>query len=119
MQVLQMELELESDIQVIGVAETAGNAIDKIIEHNPDVVLVDTDIYGNGGIAAARELKKAAPDIPVIILSLNDDRTIRHEAREVGAAAFVLKQTNLSVLLGAIRQVVVPSHPDAPGAIAG
>jgi DNA-binding NarL/FixJ family response regulator len=104
MQVLQMEIELESDIQVIGGVESKDGAIGDIIKKHPDVVLVDTDLPGKGGIAAARELKEAAPNIPIIILSLNDDRNIRREAREVGAVAFVLKATNLSTLLNAIRQ---------------
>ena len=110
MQVLQMEIELESDIQVIGGVEFKGGAIEDIINKHPDVVLVDTDLPGEGGIGAARELKEAAPNIPVIILSLNGDRNIRREASDVGAAALVLKATNLSTLLNAIRQAASQAH---------
>ncbi|MCK6584757.1 MAG: response regulator transcription factor [Anaerolineales bacterium] len=100
---LRMRLSLESDFQIVGEARDGREALEIIPRLKPDVVIMDMEMPGMDGLAAARALKTLAPDCRVIILTIHDDETSRKQAREAGAAGFVSKHADDIVLLNAIR----------------
>jgi len=103
-QVIKMQLELETDLKVIGEADNGPAGICLAPQLDPDVVLVDLDLPEMDGIATAHKLHAIAPQIPVILLSLTDNGATRTQAREAGAVDFVAKQANPTTLFAAIRQ---------------
>ncbi len=103
---LKMRIALEPDLEVIGETGDATEAIPLARALRPDVVLMDVEMPGMGGIVATAALRATAPHVAVVILSLYDDARTRARAREAGAAAFVAKHQAKTELLATIRRVV-------------
>jgi DNA-binding NarL/FixJ family response regulator len=100
---LKMRLGLEEDLEVVGEAGKAEEAIPLARALHPDVVLMDVEIHGMSGLEAIERLRAAVPHVAVVIFTLRDDAATRERARASGAAAFVAKHRTEEVLLAAIR----------------
>lgn len=103
---LQMQLALESDFQVVGETSDGPTALQRILELQPDVVLLDIDMPGMDGFAVLQALRRMESAVPIVILSIQDDPVSRQRALELGAAEFVEKQASGSELFSAIRRSV-------------
>lgn len=104
-QALRHLLESEDDIRVIGEASD-GRAIQTLVEQQqPDVILMDINMPGIDGVTATRELKSQLPDVRIIILTMfsEDGHVIR--AVRAGADAYLLKNSESSKVVDAIRAV--------------
>jgi DNA-binding NarL/FixJ family response regulator len=102
---LKMRLALEEDLEVVGEARDAAEAIPRASALRPDVVLMDVDMPDADGIMGIEKLRTAAPESAVVILTLRDDAATRERIRVAGAAAFVAKHQTEETLLVAIRRV--------------
>jgi len=102
---LKMRFALEPDLEVVGEAGDATEAISLAQTLRHDVVLMDFDVSGIDGILAIAMLRQVAPHSTVVIFTLYDDASTRARAREAGAAAFVAKHQTEETLLAAIRGV--------------
>ncbi len=100
---LKMRFALEADLEVVGEAGDAAEAIRQARALRPDVALIDVEIPGDGGIAAIESLRTASPRGVVVVFTLRDDAATRERARTSGATAFVAKHRTEEVLLAAIR----------------
>lgn len=104
-QALRHMLEAESDIDVVGEAGD-GRAIQTLVEQQqPDVILMDINMPGIDGVTATRELKSQLPGIRIIILTMfsEDGHVIR--AVRAGADGYILKNSDSSRVIDAIRTV--------------
>jgi DNA-binding NarL/FixJ family response regulator len=101
-----MRFALEEDLEVVGEAGDTAEAISLAGALRPDVILMDMEITGYGGIVAIERLGTAAPHSAVVIFSLRDDAATRERAKGAGAAAFVAKHRTEEMLLAAIRGAV-------------
>jgi CheY-like chemotaxis protein len=106
---LRMRLTLEDDVVVAGEAADGEAAVAEAERLRPDVVLMDVEMPGSGGIAACRRITEALPGTPVIMLSLYDDTPTRQLAHLAGAQAFIAKHEIDRVLLAAIRAAAGPA----------
>ncbi|HYP58808.1 MAG TPA: response regulator transcription factor [Thermomicrobiales bacterium] len=102
---LEMLLALESDVTIVGTAQTAQEAIALAHALQPDIIVMDVRLPGIDGIAATRALGQDLPSGKVVILSLYCDPETRRLAAEAGAQAFVAKHDMTQSLLATIRQV--------------
>jgi two-component system response regulator DevR len=93
----------QPDMQVVGEASTAAEAVHAVEKGKPDVVLMDIRLPGEGGIDATRQVTSRFPGSKVVMLTsfADDDLVIR--AINAGAAGYVLKQVGNEELLRAIR----------------
>ena len=98
-------LELEDNIDVIGQAGNGEEAIEKILEYRPDVVLLDINMPKMNGIDVLRRLKDLGANSKIIMLTIHKDREYLLEAMKIGADGYVLKDTDAEGLLRAIRAV--------------
>ncbi len=97
-------LQLDEGIEVVGEAETGQDALAEADLKRPDVVLMDIRIPGMDGIEATRRLKKAFPDMDIIMLTSYADEYVP-EAIEAGASGYLLKSVDYNELSQAIRAV--------------
>ncbi|MBO0876543.1 MAG: response regulator transcription factor [Pseudonocardia sp.] len=102
---LRMRLGLEPDLLVVGEAESGAQVRGLIDSLHPDVVLMDVEMPGPGGLDAMAVVHAMHPALPVVILSFHDDIETRARAWVAGAAAFVAKHELEPVLLRTIRAV--------------
>jgi DNA-binding NarL/FixJ family response regulator len=104
---LRMRFALEPDLEVVGEAGDATEAISLARSLRPAVVLMDVEMSGMDGISAIAALRRVASHSTVVIFTLYDDAAMRARAREAGAAAFVAKHQTEEALLAAIRRAAV------------
>jgi DNA-binding NarL/FixJ family response regulator len=111
---LRIAMEQEADIQLIGEASDGFSAVEKIRANPPDVALIDVDMPGMSGIRVIRVLRKAFPEMKILILSTYDDESYVHGAMQAGADGYVLKCVEVAELVRIIksfcegREVVSP-----------
>jgi len=98
-------LEGESDIEVIGEAQTGRQAVEMTRKLRPAVVVMDIAMPLLNGLEATRQIRKAFPSTKVIILSAHSDDAYVDQAIAIGAVGFLLKQTSSHNLSEAIREV--------------
>jgi DNA-binding NarL/FixJ family response regulator len=94
---------LESEFEIVGSAGDGRAMLDMALQLRPDVVLLDVTLPVLNGLEAARRLKKKAPSISIIFLTMNEDRELAAEALRIGAAGYVLKTSAASEVCQAIR----------------
>lgn len=103
---LNLLLNAQSDMIVIGEAAEGNEALLKIPKVNPDVVIMDLSMpNGRDGLPTTNELIQNFPDMKVLILSMHDDPDSLFRALKAGASGFLLKSSLGEELAMAIRQV--------------
>ncbi|MEJ7606880.1 MAG: response regulator transcription factor [Bryobacteraceae bacterium] len=98
-------ISAEADLEVVGEAANGNDAVDKAIESNPDVVLMDIGMPGLSSFEATRQIKKNRPEAKVLFLTMYDDEDYLVEGMEVGANGYVLKDSPALQLVAAIREI--------------
>ena len=102
---LRLLIDREESMVVIDEAADANEAIFRVIEHKPDVLLIDVTLPGESGIEAIPKLLAASPDTKILVLSMHDDPRYVREAFAAGASAYVLKEAADAEVVAAIREV--------------
>ena len=103
---LMMLINAQKDMKVIGEAADGNEGIAKSLELNPDVVLMDlSKPHGRDGFSATSELKKTAPKVNILILTMHDDDEYLFRSLKAGATGYILKSAPSEDLLKAIRTV--------------
>ncbi|OLR93178.1 response regulator [Actinokineospora bangkokensis] len=98
-------LETDPGLEVVAEAADGRAAVDAVLRHRPDVVLLDVRMPGLDGLAAAAELHRGAPATAVVILTTFGDDEHIARALGVGASGFLLKAGDPRELLAAVRAV--------------
>jgi two-component system response regulator NreC len=102
---LRLLIDREESMVVVDEAADANEAIFRVMEHKPDVLLIDVTLPGESGIQAIPKLLAASPDTKILVLSMHDDPRYVREAFAAGASAYVLKEAADSEVVAAIREV--------------
>ncbi len=111
---LQMVLDAEPDIEVVGEAADGHQALDRAQELMPDVVLMDVRMPRRSGIEATREIRDALPHVRIIMLTVSDEEADLYEAIKAGAAGYLLKEVSTDEVPEAIRSVVAGQSRISP-----
>jgi two-component system, NarL family, response regulator NreC len=98
-------LDGESDLAVVGEAANACDALAKVRELRPDVVLMDIGMPGLSSFEAARVIEKSFPQTRLIFLTMYEDEEYLLQCLDVGASGYVLKDAPALRLLNAVREV--------------
>lgn len=102
---LRMLLDAEEDIETVGEAGDAREAIFEARSTKPDVVLMDVVLGEKSGIEVTPELLHEQPQAKVLVLSMQDDPRYVREAFAAGASGYVLKEAADTELVSAVREV--------------
>lgn len=95
-------LRMEPDIELCSEASSGEEALLKVVQATPDVVLMDIRMPGMGGIEATRKIKQLSPQIKVIILTVYSEQYLA-QAMEAGAQGYILKDIKREELVKAVR----------------
>ncbi len=98
-------LEKVPDIEMVGEAGEGGEAVAKVKQLIPDVVLMDITMPGMGGLEATRQIKQKYPRVKVLILTIHETNQYLSQMLQAGASGYVVKTTATSELISAIRTV--------------
>lgn len=98
-------LELEKDITVVAQASNGSEAVLMAREYKPDVILMDINMPGTGGLQAINDIRTEKMNSRIIVLTIHEDREYLIKTLQMGAEGYVLKDAEPSVLLDAIRSV--------------
>lgn len=101
-------LELLSNdptIEIVGEASTGREAVERACRLAPDVVLMDVRMPDVDGIAATRELSRAAPGVRVLILTTFEQDDYVFGALRAGASGFLLKRARPEELIAAVHTI--------------
>ncbi|MGZ4030990.1 MAG: response regulator [Tumebacillaceae bacterium] len=114
---LSMLINAQPDMEVIGTAADGGEAFQKALELQPDIVLMDLSMPpGENGLSATTRLRDAAPNISILVLTMHDDEEYLFRVLQAGASGYILKSAPDQDLLTAIRTVKSGAaylHPSA------
>jgi DNA-binding NarL/FixJ family response regulator len=102
---LRLLIEREEGLIPVDEAANASEAIYRMIEQKPDVLLIDVTMPGESGIDAIPRLLAGSPSSKVLVLSMHDDPRYVRDAFAAGASGYVLKEAADAELVAAIRHV--------------
>jgi two-component system NarL family response regulator len=102
---LDRVLDDEPDIQVVGEAADGVEAISRVRELTPDIVIMDVRMPRASGIEAARTIRAVAPETKVIMLTVSDLEEDLYEAVKAGVNGYLLKEVAIPEVADAVRAV--------------
>ncbi len=102
---LDMVVDAEPDIEVVGEADNGADAATIAIERTPDVVLMDVRMPRRSGIEACMAIKEAAPSTKIVMLTISDEEGDLYDAIKAGASGYLLKEIPIDEVAAAIRAV--------------
>ena len=102
---LEMVLQGEPGLELVGQASDGQEAVQIVSEVVPDVVLMDIRMPKMNGIEAARQMKDVAPSAKIVILTISDEDDDLFEAIRAGASGYLLKDIPLDELADSVRAV--------------
>jgi len=112
---LAVIIDRQEDMRIVGQAADGAEAIERVQEARPDVLLLDVRMPTLDGIATTRALRAQGFErLAILMLTTFDLDEVVYEALRAGATGFVLKDTPREQLLGAIRASVAGEAPLAP-----
>jgi DNA-binding NarL/FixJ family response regulator len=98
-------LDAEDDLEVVGEASTAEEALSRIPATRPDVAVLDVRLGEGSGVEVCRDVRSAHPEIHCLMLTSYADDEALFDAIMAGAAGYVLKQVRGGELVAGIRRV--------------
>jgi DNA-binding NarL/FixJ family response regulator len=96
---------LRPDCDVVAAVSTGADAVDAVIMHRPDMLVVDLMMPDLDGLEVCRRVKRAVPETDVVIVTAFDDTPVRTVAMQAGAAAFVPKPEAAGTLVKTIHGI--------------
>jgi len=103
---LIMVLESEDGIEVVGEAEDGDDAIARVGDLAPDVILMDVRMPRVTGIEATRSIAEAVPTAKILMLTVSDEEDDLYEAIKAGATGYLLKEISIEEVATAVRAVM-------------
>ena len=104
---LRSLLEMESDFDVVGEADSCDDALIVFKELEPDLVITDIGLPGRSGLTLIPELKELKPSIRILVLTAHCNEEYVRAALESGADGYVLKDASREELIAGIRTVML------------
>src|SRR5215213_2638201 len=102
---LKLIVNAEEAMEVVGEAGNGREVIELAKRLQPDIVLMDISMPELNGMVATAKLKRILPEIKILVLTRHSDDAYLKELMEAGASGYMLKQSAVGELIGAIRTV--------------
>ena len=103
---LQVRLQREPGVEILAEAADGETAIDLAKQQQFDLVLLDIGLPGLGGLETCRQLKQSYPQLPILVLTSRNDRSLIVRLVTAGAQGYCLKGVAAETLILAMRSVI-------------
>ena len=102
---VRTDLESTGSVEIVGEASDGGEGIELALDKMPDVVLMDLQMPTVPGVEATRQIRDAAPNVKVLVLSASAEESHVLEAVKAGASGYLLKSSTSQELVDAVTRV--------------
>jgi two-component system, NarL family, response regulator NreC len=102
---LEMLINAQNDMEVVGQADSGREAVRQVKDRDPDIAVMDVSMPDMGGAEATEQIKRECPRVRVLALTRHDDQGYLRRLLRAGAAGYVLKISAADDLINAIRIV--------------
>ena len=99
-------LSQEENLRIVGLARTGQAALDLVLKHHPNIVIMDVTMPVMNGIEATKRIHASMPDIKILALSMHADKRFIAEIIKAGASGYALKEGSSAEFIEAIHIVV-------------
>jgi DNA-binding NarL/FixJ family response regulator len=113
---LRMVLEAQPDMQVVAEVGDGAEAVERGLQDDVDLAVIDITMPRMTGLHAARELHRRRPELRILVLSMHENERYLHEALKAGASGYVLKSVADRDLVEAVRAAMRGEKFLYPGA---
>lgn len=107
---LKTILMSETDFEIIGEAQSGEEALQKLNEMEPDIIVMDISMPGKDGIETTKEIRKSNSKVKILLLTMFSDEAYLKEGLASGAQGYVLKRAVDTELINAIKIVLNGEH---------
>jgi two-component system invasion response regulator UvrY len=98
-------LEDSKQVKIVGEAECGEDSLQLAQSLNPDVILMDVNMPGIGGVEACRRILQRNPKQKIIVLTVHNEQTFPKRLLEIGAKGYLTKDCGVDEMIKAIKQV--------------
>ena len=102
---LRLTIESDPNLQVVAEANDGHEALAHIQTHQPDIAVLDIDMPNLDGFDVARELQRLRLSVAIVFLTLHSEEDLFHEAMDLGARGFLLKESAVTEIVQGIKSV--------------
>ena len=99
-------IDQTGDLVVCDGAEDTQGALKGIARSNPDLAIIDLSLGGDSGIDLIRMIREQFPKVPMVVLSMHDERVYAERSIRAGARGYIMKRESTKKVIDAIRQVL-------------
>jgi DNA-binding NarL/FixJ family response regulator len=103
---LALLINQQPDLTVCGEAEEVHDALQKIANCKPDIVIVDISLNGPDGLELLKTVRARDASLPILILSMHDESIYAERALRAGANGYIMKQEATETVLAALRRII-------------
>lgn len=96
----------DTELDVVGEAENASGALQVIERIKPHLAIIDLSLKDSSGLELIKDITRLYPELPMLVVSLHDEKVYAERALRAGAKGFIMKMEATENLLTAIRQVL-------------
>lgn len=100
---IKMVLQTDPELKVVGEAASGEEAIEKVRELHPNVVVMDIGMPGLSGFEATRRIRDSHPDVNVLALTVHDSEAYVFQMLQAGAVGYVLKRAGAADVIRAVK----------------
>ena len=98
-------LETDAGIKVVGSAANGRDAVQQILQLEPDLAILDISMAGMNGIEAARQIRERAPQVRILMLSMHSTAEHIFQALEAGVHGYMLKESAAQEIIQAAQAI--------------
>ncbi|HKQ74405.1 MAG TPA: response regulator transcription factor [Blastocatellia bacterium] len=102
---LRLTIESDPSLQVVAEANDGQEALDQIRTRQPAIAVIDINMPRMDGLGVARELQKSRLEVGIVFLTLHSEEDLLHEAMDLGAKGYILKESAVTEIVNGIKSV--------------
>ena len=99
-------ISAESDLEVCAEADNAGQALDLVKRHGPELILADISLPDKNGLELIKDVRALSPAALILVVSMHDETLYAERVLRAGARGYLMKQEGGKKLMEAIRQIL-------------